>query len=128
MNKEDTASMNTDEKQITLLYRESSFEDKKVLAMARDNNIPVLEVDIEKDHPTGTQLLEIADEMKLEISDLVRKEHPDFQEHYSADNLDSEDWIKIIRHNPKLLKTPIAMRGKNVMLIKTPTDILQINH
>ncbi len=116
----------TSENQITLYYNSNSGRAKQTLAYAKAEGLPIQEIDILKTKLTGTQILELADKLHLEVEDLVNQEHPSYESQFEHHNFSTDDWIKMIQHNPEIMKQPIALRGDVTILIKTPTDIVNI--
>ncbi|WP_299215396.1 hypothetical protein [uncultured Aquimarina sp.] len=116
----------TSDRQITLFYSSKSVRAKQTLAYAKAEGLPIREVDILKTPLTGTQIAEIAGRLGLEIKDLVNQEHPSYKKYFEYHDFSSDDWIKMIRHNPRILKQPIAIRGDITILVETPTDIIKI--
>ncbi|MBC8755892.1 hypothetical protein H2O64_14535 [Kordia sp. YSTF-M3] len=116
----------TSDRQITLFYSTKSVRAKQTLAYAKAEGLPIQEIDILKTRLTGTQIAELADRLNLEIKELVNQEHPVYTSHFEHHNFSSEDWIKMIRHNPEIMKQPIALRGDKTILVETPTDIIKI--
>ncbi|MFT5753581.1 MAG: arsenate reductase [Flavobacterium sp.] len=113
-------------RQITLFYSSKSVIAKQTLAYAKAEGLPVQEIDILKTHLTGTQIAEIADRLQIEIKDLVNQDHPSYTSSFIHHDFSNDDWIKMIRHNPEIMKQPIALRGDITILIETPTDIIKI--
>lgn len=116
----------TSERQITLYYSSKSSRAKQTIAYAKAEGLPILEIDILKVPLTGTQIVELADKLKIKVKDLVNQEHPSYKSHFNPHEFSTDDWIKMIRHNPEIMKQPIALRGKTTILIETPTDIIKI--
>ena len=116
----------TSDRQITLFYNSKSKRAKQTLAYAKSEGWPIHEIDIIKNPPTGTQIAELADRLGMEVKDLVNQNHPAYTSKFEAHEFSSRDWIKMIRHNPEIMKQPIALRGNITILIETPTDILKI--
>jgi arsenate reductase len=116
----------TSRRQITLYYNSNSSRAKQTLAYAKAEGLPILEIDILKTKLTGTQIAELADRLKLEIKDLVNQEHPSYTQKFEHHNFSDNDWIKMIQHNPEIMKQPIALRGNITILVETPTDIIKI--
>jgi arsenate reductase len=115
----------TSNRQITLYCIESSVRAKQTLAYAKSQGVSVLIVDLLKTPITGTQIIEIANRLGLEIKDLIDRNNDLFNSDVEPLNLSSENWITMIRHNPEILKQPIAIWGHNTILVETPTDIMQ---
>lgn len=116
----------TSDREVILFYNPNSNIAKKTLAYARAEGFPVRDVDILKTPFTGTQLEELADRLHLKLEDLVNKEHPDFKEYFENPVLSDDDWMKILKKNPQLLREPIAIRGKLAILVKIPSDIIRL--
>tara|TARA_R110000823_G_scaffold126373_2_gene253518 strand:+ start:1162 stop:1527 length:366 start_codon:yes stop_codon:yes gene_type:complete len=116
----------TSKRQITLFYNSKCVIAGQTLAYAKAEGVPVLEVDILKTPLTGTQIVELAQRLKIEVADLINQELPAYKADFEQHNYSTDDWIKMIHHNPELMKQPIALRGDFTILVKTPSDILKL--
>lgn len=116
----------TSDRQITLFYSSKSVRAKKTLAFAKAEGLPIQDIDILRIRLTGTQIAELAARLNMEIKDLVNQEHPSYTSSFEHHDFSDEDWIKMIRHNPEIMKQPIALRGDVTILVETPTDIIKI--
>lgn len=116
----------TSNRQITLFYSSNSIRAKQALAFAKAEGLAIQTIDILKTPLTGTQIAELANRLGLKIEDLINQEHPAYISKFEPHELSSEDWIKMIQHNPEIMKQPIALKGDNTVLVETPSDILKI--
>ena len=116
----------TSKRQITLYYNPESNIAEKTLAFAVAQGLPILEIDIIKNPPTGTQLGELSDRLNLKIKDLVNLEHGLCKSISEESEFSSVDWIKMIRKNPEIMIQPIALHGDKTVIVKIPTDILRL--
>ncbi len=116
----------TSDRQITLFCNAGSSRAKQTLAYAKAEGLPILEVDMLKTPLTGTQIAEFADRLGIAVKDLVNQEHPAYTHKFKHHDLSTKDWIKMIKHNPDIMKQPIALRGNKTILVETPTDIIKI--
>lgn len=116
----------TSDRQITLFYNSKSKRAKQTLAYAKAEGWPILEIDILKTPPSGTQIAELAERLGMKVKELVNQSHPAYTSKFEPHEFSSEDWIKMIRHNPEIMKQPIAIRGNITILVETPTDIIKI--
>ena len=116
----------TSDRMITLFYNSNSRRAKQTLAYAKAEGLPIEEVDLLKTPLTGTQIAELAERLDLEVRDLVNQNHPSYKKHFEPHDFSSEDWIKMIKKNPEVMKQPIALRGTLTILVETPTDIIKI--
>lgn len=115
----------TSEYEIVLFYNPNSPTSEKTLSYAKGEGIPVRDVDILKNQFTGTQLEEIAERLGLKVGGLINKDHSEFESYKDADFSD-DDWIKILRKNPRLIIEPIAIRGNQAIFVKTPSDLSRL--
>jgi len=116
----------TSERQITLFCISNSSRAKQTFAYAKAEGLPILQIDMLKTPLTGTQIAELADRLGIAVKDLVNQEHPSYTHKFEHHDLSTEDWIKMVKKNPEIMKQPIALRGDRTILIETPTDIIRI--
>jgi arsenate reductase len=116
----------TSNRQITLFYSSKSVRAKQTLAYAMAEGLPIQEIDILRAKLTGTQIVELACRLDMEVADLVNQEYPAYKSNFEHHNFSTNDWIKMIQHNPEIMKQPIAVRGDTTILVETPTDIIKI--
>ncbi|MDP3359200.1 MAG: hypothetical protein Q8S41_07605 [Lutibacter sp.] len=98
----------TSNRQITLYYSSNSVRAKQALAYAKAQGLAIQAIDILKTPLTGTQIAELANRLGLEVKDLVNQEHPAYISKFEPHELSSEDWIKMIQHNPEIMKRAIT--------------------
>lgn len=111
-------------RQITLYYDPNTQRGKETLAYATAEGLVVQGMDLNKTELTGTQIKELASKLGLKVSELVNQEHPNYSNNFEHHELSTEDWIKMIQHNPTIMKQPIALHGEKTKLIETPTQII----
>ena len=112
--------------QITLFYNSKSVRAKQTLAYGKAEGLPIQDIDILKTKLTGTQIVELADRLRINVADLVNQEHPNYLSRFEHHDFSTNDWIKMIQNNPEIMKQPIALRGEITILVETPTDIIKI--
>lgn len=110
-----------DKRQITLYYSSENSIGKQIHAYVQSSEKKNLAVDISKTNVTGTQWAELASGLNKEIKDLVAQDHPDFLNTYGEkdQDLDENDWLKILNKEPHLLKHPIAVDGEDFIELES---------
>jgi arsenate reductase (glutaredoxin) len=103
-------------RELTLIYHSEKSDDKK--ARGYVESLPTLAIktlDLAKEQITETQLAQLADKLEIEVKDLI---DPSFDERENTDNnkeglkeMDGQQMLTYIKHNPKLLSTPILIIG-----------------
>ena len=113
-----------DDKKIILYYHSGSSLGKQTLAYAEASKRKLLSVDISKTKVTGTQWAEIAENLNMQVSDLINREHPDFIKNYGSDPIDlnQHDWMRVLEKTPEALTYPIVINGNEYLQIKSPSD------
>ena len=116
----------TSKRQITLYYNPESTRGKQPLAYAKSEGLQIQEIDILKTKLTGTQLVELADRLHLKVADLVNQDHTAYKKLFEHHTFSTDDWIKMIQHNPEIMMEPIALRGNKTIFIEIPSNIIKI--
>jgi arsenate reductase-like glutaredoxin family protein len=103
-------------RELTLIYHSEKSDDKK--ARGYVESLPTLAIktlDLAKEQITETQLAQLADKLEIEVKDLI---DPSFDERENTDKnkeglkkMDKQEMLTYIKHNPKLLSTPILIIG-----------------
>lgn len=121
--------ISTDKNKITLIYNSGTSLGKQTYSYVCTSEKDILAIDTLKTNITGTQWLEIADGLDLEISDLIQKEFPNYLKLYDPKvKLKPEDWIKIIKNHPEVVIFPILIMKDKFYQIKNPSDFIRLTN
>lgn len=117
----------TNKKKLTFYYHPESSIGKQAYVFALASNKKNLAINISKTKITGTQWLEISENLNIILSKLVNQEHPEFTKNYDSGlSLDKNNWIKVLQNHPETLRCPILVDGKNYHLIETPYKVINL--
>lgn len=103
-------------RELTLIYHSEKTDDKK--ARGYVESLPTLAIktlDLAKESITETQLAQLADKMEVSVQNLIdttydeRENTP--QNKDGLKEMDTTEILTFIKHNPKLLATPILIIG-----------------
>jgi arsenate reductase (glutaredoxin) len=122
-----TVAMKTRDNELLVYYDRDSDLAKKVLAYARTITRHINEVEIRKTPLTSTMWRQLIEQLGLRPKDLLNKAHPYYQDQVKGRDFDDEGWLNVLIRNPHLVKAPIAVKGRRVMLVESPTDILALH-
>lgn len=117
--------MKNENEVIRVYYGNDDYQDPQTLAKAESEYLSVISIDVRKTPLTGTQLLQMADKLGVDPSEMINKELKDYKKVVSKSSYDTEGWISILMENPHLLRT-IAQRGDKMIFVDSPTDIKQL--
>lgn len=65
----------------------------------------------------------ITEKTGMSAFSLVRTDDPLFRERYKDANLTEDQWIEVLAENPRLLKRPVVIRGKDAVLAQPAEKI-----
>lgn len=113
-----------DKRKITIYYHSGTAIGEQTLAYVNVSEKKLHAVDIAKTNVTGTQWTELADGLGMEIHDLIDTSHPDFKKQFGTNTpkMLQHDWLKILEHEPQLLKCPIVIDGNDYLWIKSTAE------
>jgi len=111
-------------RKLTIYYHSETSIGVQTLAYVQASDKKLHEVDIAKTNVTGTQWVELAEGLNKNVSDLINMEHPDFINTYGKEppRMQEHDWLKILEHEPHLLKFPILIDGETYLQIKSAAE------
>lgn len=118
--------MRTNQREIMIYYNPESDSDRKTIAHAQGISPHIKTYAHSKSPSTGTSWQMILRTLDLNPKELLNKAHPYYQENIRGRDFDEEGWIMVIANNPDLIKAPIAVRGRRVVLCNSPTDIYKL--
>ncbi len=118
--------MKTHNREILIYYHPESSSDRQTVAMAQGISSHVRSYAYGKTPSTETSWKSIMHALNCHPKDLLNKSHPYYQIHIKGREFDEESWVKILRFNPDMIRVPIAICGRRVVLCNTPSDIHQL--
>ncbi|WP_203295738.1 arsenate reductase family protein [Luteirhabdus pelagi] len=111
-----------DKNELILIYSSNTRVGKHTLGYIQGSNDKINTIDIAKVKVTGTQWVEIADDLGKKVEDLIDKRVLD--EETDRSNFSTDDWIKVLQNNNEVLTQPIAIQGERIKQIENPPNIM----
>ena len=118
--------MKTHQREILLYYNPASSSHKKTIAYARSMSSHVKAFSYEKAFNTDTGWTRIISLLDRHPKELMNKAHPEYQKNIRGTEAGTACWIKVLKNNPELMKSPIAVKGNKAILCESPTDIYKL--
>lgn len=117
--------MKAKENEIVLIYNSEKQQDRKTKGYADSLGDHMLnERDVLTDNLTETQIAEIAQDMKIELVELVDKNSELYINELKDKSFSDEELTKLMVKNPELIKTPIAYYGSKVFFVGSAYDFV----
>ena len=114
------------ENNLMLFFRKDCSKARKVLAYARSITNDIMEIDLDHSSTTSTIWRQLLTRVGKSPKELLNKSLPVYQQNYRGREMSKDDWINVIRHNPFLLRSPIALRGHRGFVLDNPTDVYKL--
>ncbi len=118
--------MKTHEREIMVYYNPDSRSDRSTVAYAKTMSVHVKTYAYGQTPSTELSWRRIVQALNKNPKELLNKSHPYYRLHIKGREFDEESWVKILRRNPDLMRSPIALSGKRVVVCDTPTDIYRL--
>ena len=116
--------ISTDKNQITLIYNSETYLGKNARGYVDSAHRDIRLIDISKTKMTGTQWVEIAENLNITLSEIINKKHPHFTDKYDEDvTLDTNDWIKVIDNSPEVIHGAILIVGDDFIKLENGSDV-----
>ena len=118
--------MQIESNEILLIYDSNDLQDREALGYAQTlQHHKLKELDVSKETLTELQLEILSDKFGAKPRDLIDKTSEYYKEHYADKDVDREDILKIIKNNPGLLNTPIAVYKGKAHFLDSPYDFIR---
>ena len=103
-------------KELTLVYDSNTSEGRKALAFAYTLASKVNRQDVAAVQLSTTFVRQVLKQLNLRPKDLLNRAHPYYQQHVRGREFNMEGWLEVLRHNPQLIKAPIALMGDKAVI------------
>ncbi|MEX0967488.1 MAG: ArsC/Spx/MgsR family protein [Bacteroidia bacterium] len=111
---------------LMIYYDPSSSLGRKTLAYAHTLTRHVQAVEYHKNPFTGRIWKDLLFMLQLQPKELLNKAHPLYQQKVRGWEVQEDDWLNVLIHNPDLIKGPIVVKGEKAILCSSPTDVLKL--
>lgn len=103
-------------RELTLVYDGTTPEGRKALAFAYTLCPKVNKQDVSQVSLSSTFVRQVVQQLRVRPKDLLNRAHPYYQQHVRGRDLNMEGWLDVLRHNPQMLRAPIALMGDKAVL------------
>jgi len=116
--------------ELMIFYNRESPISKKTIAFAQSVCDHIREIEYKNLTYPDTIWKELLDLLKMRPQDLINESHADYEKKIKGEEVTDftdADWLKVISHNPQLIKGPIAVKNKKAVLCRGPKDVLKVD-
>jgi arsenate reductase len=112
--------------EVTIYHNPRCRKSRETLQLLRNRGIEPRVVHYLDDVPDAQQLKLILAKLDLKAHQLVRTEETLYREKFRSLQLNDDEWVAIMRENPKLIQRPIVINGAKAALGRPPENVLHI--
>lgn len=118
--------MKVSKNEILLIYNSSYLHDRETLAYAKSlKNHELKEFDLQNNSLNETQLNQITKRMDVKPNELINTKSTKYLRYYFDTDLTQKSTLKVLKRNPGMIKTPIAVYNDHAEFIKTPYEFIR---
>ena len=108
------------EQEYILIHNSNKLEDRQAIGYFRSKkDIELNEKDIYYDMLTEKQILEIADKLDIDLSELLVSDLK------GRENFSDEELLKLMANNPDNFKTPIVISKEKSYIVDSPLNLIK---
>ena len=119
--------MEYNKREAIIYWKPDVKRDKNTYNMVKQLTEHIHDIDVRKDMPTETQLIEIISKLDRRAEDLVDKDSDPYKKEFHKVSLSEEEWLKALIANPDMFYTPIVFLGDRGMIVDTPSRVLDLD-
>lgn len=109
--------------QITIYHNPRCRKSRETLELIRQHGVEPKIVLYLQDVPSKAALKKILAQLHLPVEEIVRKEEQEYKTRYKNKNFNEDEWIEILRENPKLIQRPVVIRGSRGVIGRPPENV-----
>jgi len=108
------------------IYNSNSAQDKVALGYVKPTTeYKVKEFNIRQETLTELQLKEIADRLNVQPKDLMDTKSSIYKDKYANANLSQQDILIALKHEPDLMRTPIALYNNVARFVDSKYEFIK---
>lgn len=123
---ENDVTMKAHKNEIKLIYNSSRMEEKRAVGYAealKDHKLQT--IDVTREHITETQLAELADQLGVEIRELVDEQSALYKDNFADKDFEDGELLRVLSQNMEMLKTPIALKDERAFFVTASYDFIK---
>jgi arsenate reductase len=111
---------------ITIYHNPRCSKSRETLALIRKSGMEPVIVEYLKEVPTKAELQKILAQLHVPVETIVRQEEQMYKSQLKGKAFNEDEWIQILRENPKLIQRPIVIRGSRGVIGRPPENVKKL--
>jgi len=105
---------------LKIFHNPRCSKSRETLQLINEAEVDVEVIDYLKHPPTEQELQAILTKLNLPVEYLIRKSEEIFKTNFQGKTFSSDEWIKILVANPKLIERPIVINDEGEAILGRP--------
>lgn len=123
---ENDITMKAQKNEIKLIYNSSRMEERRAVGYAETLKHHKLQtIDITREHITETQLAELADQLGVNVLELVDEQSALYEDTFADKDFEDGEILRVLVQNLEMLKTPIALKDEKAFFVTASYDFIK---
>ncbi len=111
---------------IKIYHNSRCRKSREALEILKTNNIEFEIIEYLKDNLTKSQLQDLINKLGINPIELVRKNEQIWKENFKNKEFTSDEIIKILSDNPKLIERPIVELNDKAIIGRPPENVINL--
>jgi len=111
---------------ITIYHNPRCRKSRETLELVQEKSEDISIKEYLKEPPTKEELSMVIDLLGIRPFELIRKNEPDFKDHFKGKELSDQEWIEAMVAFPKLIERPIVIKDEKAAIGRPPEKVLDI--
>ncbi len=111
---------------VKIYHNPRCSKSRETLALIRSKGVEPEVVRYLDEVPTADEIKLLLAKLDMGIQDLIRKEESLYKEKLKGLNLNIDEWINVLRENPRLIQRPIVVKGSKAIMGRPPENVLKL--
>ena len=123
---ENNTTMKAQKNEIKLIYNSSRMEERRAVGYAealKDHKLQT--IDVTREHITETQLAELADQLGVNVRELVDEQSALYKDTFADKDFEDGEILRVLVQNLEILKTPIALKDEKAFFVTASYDFIK---
>lgn len=111
---------------IKIYHNPRCRKSRETLQLLEKNTTDTEIIEYLKTVPSAEEMKKLLQKLGMQAVELVRKTEPYYKENLKGKNFSEEEWIQIMRENPKLIERPIVVKDNKAVIGRPPENALAL--
>ena len=111
---------------LTIYHNPRCRKSRETLELIKNKGLVPKIIEYLNEPPSESEMKDILSKLNIQPEKLLRKTESIYKDQFKGKDLSSEEWIKVMIENPKLIERPIVINKGKAVIGRPPENVLSI--